>query len=77
MIDKNKNELTKKNIDMTMDVMCNNLIYWSQDLFHNNLFNQGSHILSMTSSGGRRVSIQTTETSEKDVVRRNNASVVV
>ena len=54
MIDIDKNELTKKNIDMTMDVMCNNLIYWSQDLFHNNLFNDGSHILSMTSSGGRK-----------------------
>jgi enoyl-[acyl-carrier-protein] reductase (NADH) len=54
MIDKDKNELSKKNIDMTMDVMCNNLIYWSQDLFHNNLFSKGSHILSMTSSGGRK-----------------------
>lgn len=54
MIDINKNELNKKNIDMTMDVMCNNLIYWTQDLFHNKLINKGSHILSMTSSGGRK-----------------------
>jgi enoyl-[acyl-carrier protein] reductase I len=39
---------------MTMDVMCNNLIYWTQALFHNKLINKGSHILSMTSAGGRK-----------------------
>ena len=54
MIDENKDELNKKNIDMTMDVMCNNIIYWTQDLFHKKLINRGSHILSMTSSGGRK-----------------------
>ncbi len=55
MIDKNhNNQLNKKNIEMTMDVMCNNLIYWTQDLFHNKLLNKGSHILSMTSAGGRK-----------------------
>jgi len=47
-------ELNKKNIDMTLDVMCNNLIYWTQNLVHNNLLQQGSHIISMTSSGGRK-----------------------
>jgi len=30
------------------------MIYWSQDLFNNNLILKGSHILSMTSSGGRK-----------------------
>ncbi len=54
MIDVDNDELNKKNIDMTMDVMCNNLIYWTQELFHNKLINKGSHILSMTSSGGRK-----------------------
>ena len=55
MIDENNNnQLNKKNIEMTMDVMCNNLIYWTQDLFHNKLLNKGSHILSMTSAGGRK-----------------------
>ena len=53
MID-NDNALNQKNIEMTLDVMCNNFIYWSQDLFNNNLFKQGSHILSMTSAGGRK-----------------------
>jgi len=49
-----ENQLMKKNIEMTLDVMCNNFIYWSQDLFEKSLFNKGSHILSMTSAGGRK-----------------------
>ena len=53
MID-NDSQLSIKNIEMTQDVMCNNFIYWSQDLFVNNLFNKGSHIISMTSAGGRK-----------------------
>ena len=40
MIGNENNNLSKKNIEMTQDVMCNNLIYWSQDLFVNNLFKQ-------------------------------------
>ena len=46
--------LNKKNIEMTLDTMCNNIIYWSQDLFQNQLLRQGSHILAMTSAGGRK-----------------------
>tara|TARA_Y100001970_G_scaffold28497_2_gene34917 strand:- start:11461 stop:12228 length:768 start_codon:yes stop_codon:yes gene_type:complete len=46
--------LNKKNIEMTLDVMCNNLIYWSQNLYQNNLLKSGSHIIGMTSSGGRK-----------------------
>tara|TARA_Y100000814_G_scaffold224632_1_gene168579 strand:+ start:6436 stop:7200 length:765 start_codon:yes stop_codon:yes gene_type:complete len=53
MIDAN-DQLNKKNIEMTQDVMCNNFIYWSQDLFAKKLFNKGSHIISMTSAGGRK-----------------------
>ena len=48
------NTLNKKNIEMTLDVMCNNIIYWAQDLFNENLILKGSHILSMTSAGGRK-----------------------
>ena len=54
MIDEQCNSLNKKNIEMTLDVMCNNLIYWSQDLYYNNFLKRGSHILSMTSAGGRK-----------------------
>ena len=30
--------INKKNIDMTLDVMSNSLVYWSQSIFKNNLF---------------------------------------
>ena len=53
MIDED-NILNKKNIEMTLDTMCNNIIYWAQDLFNANLLKQGSHILSMTSAGGHK-----------------------
>ena len=54
-ISKNENgSLNKKNIDMTLDVMSNSLIYWTQALYKNNLFLDGSQIIGMTSSGGRR-----------------------
>ena len=46
--------LTKSNIEMTQDVMCNNLIYWTQELHENKLLSNGSHIIAMTSAGGRK-----------------------
>ena len=46
--------LNKKNIDMTLDVMSNSLVYWTQSLNENNLFIDGSQIISMTSAGARR-----------------------
>lgn len=45
------NMLNQKNIEMTMDVMANSLVYWSQDLFLNNLLSTHSQIFSMTSAG--------------------------
>ena len=54
MISSDGSHLSKKQIDMTLDVMCNNLIYWSQEIFKNNLFSAGSHIIAMTSAGGRK-----------------------
>ena len=48
------NVLNKKNIEMTLDTMCNNIIYWTQDLFRADLLKKGSHILSMTSAGGHK-----------------------
>lgn len=49
-----KGRLNKKNIDMTLDVMSNSLIYWTQSLYQNNLLMDGTQIIGMTSSGGRR-----------------------
>ena len=53
MIDED-NMLSRKNIEMTQEVMCNNLIYWTQNLLKNKLLLPGSHIISMTSAGGRK-----------------------
>ena len=47
-------QINKKNIDMTLDVMSNSLIYWSQCLYNNNLLMNGSQIIGMTSAGGRK-----------------------
>ena len=46
--------LNKKNIEMTLDTMCNNIIYWTQDLFNSKLIKKGSHVISMTSAGGHK-----------------------
>ena len=46
--------LDAKNIDMTINTMGSSLVYWSQALYQANLFEQGSQIFSMTSSGGHR-----------------------
>ena len=46
--------LNKKHIDMTLDVMSNTLIYWTQDLLDNQLINKGSQIISMTSAGSHK-----------------------
>jgi NAD(P)-dependent dehydrogenase (short-subunit alcohol dehydrogenase family) len=50
-----KNQLTKDQMEMTLDVMANSLVYWVQDLLARKLLGQGSRIYAMTSSGGSRV----------------------
>ena len=47
--------LSKDQVEMTLDVMANSLVYWVQDLFYRKLIGKGTRIFSMTSSGGRRV----------------------
>ena len=53
-ISEDNNKITKKNIEMTLDVMSNSLIYWTQSLHKNNLFSKGSQIIAMTSAGARK-----------------------
>jgi len=48
------NTLQQRQIEMTLDVMANSIIYWSQDLFQAGLLQKGSQIFAMTSSGGHR-----------------------
>jgi enoyl-[acyl-carrier protein] reductase III len=50
-----KERLSQKQMEMTLDVMANSLIYWAQDLAANNLLRRGSRIFAMTSSGATRV----------------------
>lgn len=53
--DNPKERLSQKQLEMTLDVMANSLIYWAQDLVANNLLRRGSRIFAMTSSGSTRV----------------------
>ncbi len=50
-----KKRLSQRQMEMTLDVMGNSLIYWAQDLAANNLLRKGSRIYAMTSSGSTRV----------------------
>lgn len=47
-----KNQLTQAQIEMTLDVMANALVYWTQSAFNAGLLKKGSRIYTMTSSGG-------------------------
>ena len=47
--------VNKTQIDMTMDVMANSLVYWVQDLSHRKLIGHGARIYAMTSAGSSRV----------------------
>lgn len=53
--DESKNEITRKHMDMTLDVMAHSIVYWTQDLFHAGLLGKGSRIMGMTSAGDARV----------------------
>ena len=47
--------VNKAQVDMTLDVMANSLVYWTQDLVAANLMGHGSRIFAMTSAGGAHV----------------------
>ena len=49
------NAVNKSQVDMTLDVMANSLVYWTQDLVAADLMGQGGRIFAMTSAGGVRV----------------------
>jgi enoyl-[acyl-carrier protein] reductase III len=50
-----KQELTQRQMDMTLDVMAHSLVYWSQAVHHAGLFEADSRVFSMTSEGSSRV----------------------
>ena len=47
--------ITQPQMEMTLDVMANSVVYWTQDLVARGLMTKGGRIFAMTSSGGRRV----------------------
>ncbi|MBS1537878.1 MAG: SDR family oxidoreductase, partial [Bacteroidetes bacterium] len=47
--------LSQKQIEMTMDVMANSLVYWTQDVVTAGLFGKGGRIFGLTSAGSHRV----------------------
>lgn len=50
-----KKQTTRAQLEMTLDVMANSLVYWCQDLARLKLIGKGSKVFSMTSAGSHRV----------------------
>jgi enoyl-[acyl-carrier protein] reductase III len=48
-------QLTKAQLEMTLDVMAHSLVYWTQELAGRGLIGAGTRIFAMTSAGGARV----------------------
>jgi NAD(P)-dependent dehydrogenase (short-subunit alcohol dehydrogenase family) len=49
---KPEDALTQAQMEMTLDVMANSLVYWTQGLMARGLMKKGGRIFAMTSSGG-------------------------
>ena len=47
--------ITQAQLEMTMDVMANSLVYWAQGVVVRGLMKEGGRIFAMTSSGGHSV----------------------
>lgn len=52
---KDQEPITQAQMEMTMDVMANSLVYWTQGLMARNLIRRGGRIFALTSSGGHTV----------------------
>ncbi len=50
-----KDGITPAQMEMTLDVMANSLVYWVQELVARRLMTHGGRVFAMTSSGGARV----------------------
>lgn len=49
------NQLTQVQMEMTIDVMGSNLVYWVQELMNRKMLRHGSRIYALTSAGGHSV----------------------
>jgi len=52
---KPEDAITQAQMEMTIDVMANSLVYWAQGLVSQHLMKRGGRIFAMTSSGGHTV----------------------
>lgn len=50
-----REQTTRAQLEMTLDVMAHSLVYWVQDLYGRGLLGSGSRVFAMTSAGGSRV----------------------
>jgi len=50
--DSPKESMTQAQVEMTLDVMANSLVYWTQGAFFRGMMTKGASIYAMTSSGG-------------------------
>ncbi len=50
-----KGAISRKQMEMTLDVMANSLVYWAQDLWRAGLLEAGSKVFAMTSEGSARM----------------------
>jgi NAD(P)-dependent dehydrogenase (short-subunit alcohol dehydrogenase family) len=50
-----KEALSQSQLEMTLDVMANSLVYWAQELVQRKLMERGGRIFAMTSAGGNHV----------------------
>jgi enoyl-[acyl-carrier protein] reductase III len=53
--DEPRDAATRKQLEMTQDVMANSLVYWVQDLYRAGFLEPGSKVYAMTSEGSTRV----------------------
>ena len=51
----NEGEVTQAQMEMTLDVMGSNLVYWIQELMRRKMMRSGSRVYAMTSAGGHSV----------------------
>ncbi len=49
--DADRKELSRKQMEMTADVMAHSLLYWTRDLYHAGFLQRGSRVYAMTSEG--------------------------
>ena len=48
-------QINQKQLEMTLDVMANSLVYWTQDIVFRKMMREGGKIYALTSTGGSRV----------------------